>query len=84
MRHFLVLVLIFMIKSKASGDATENCVVENPFRRINKIEKCSDYDYCITLDDNRSQAKFSTKTAYQIRKPHDNRNDFEIESMCAQ
>lgn len=47
----------------------------------NEAPKCHIYDYCLTLDKNRSATlQFSTKTGYRINKSQKRSSDFEIES----
>lgn len=80
MKVFLFLFSIFLLKSETKS--IERLTCEKPLIYwTNEFSICHLHDYCLTLDENRSQSlKFSTKTGYRIKESHDQPNNFEIQS----
>lgn len=80
MKVFLFLLSIFLLEADTKSNERLTC--ENPLNYwTNEFPICHLYDYCVTLDENRSQSfQFSTKTGYRIINSHDLPNDFEIQS----
>lgn len=79
MQIFFVVFLIFVVKFEDVISSNQYCTRNlASFTRI--FEKCHPNDYCLALDSDRPHRKlFSTKTAYQTKKSHDEPRNFHVE-----